>query len=102
MLVIAASATFLMLNDVSDQVKYRSGNKTESKIMMLPTGGATLHKNDLNFKWSPVPGSIAYRFILYEESGFMINVRGEWYSSCSSDCNTFFSCFAAEWINQAR
>jgi len=67
--LVFAFIIYYSLNHEPEISKLRSGDSTYSIISLQPDDGSVLNSSNLNFKWTSVPGSMAYRFLLYEENG---------------------------------
>ena len=68
-IIIIASVTIFLFNNEQQPSRFRSNGNAEISINIQPADESVLTSSGLNFKWNQIPGSIAYRFLLYEENG---------------------------------
>jgi len=66
------SFAYLLFNKTDDPSRYRSLEEKNVIIKLSPESETALDKTNLNFLWTSVPNSIAYRFFLYEADGRVI------------------------------
>lgn len=70
--IIIGAIIISLLNSEQQPSRFRSNSNAEISIGLQPADESILTSSGLNFKWKSIPRSIAYRFLLYKETGIMI------------------------------